>query len=115
MPLFEKVGMIIHPVEDLDEAVSFYTDGLGMPLKFRDADRFAALDAGSVTIALATSGEAVTDEPTVSYKVANVEAAIESLVASGAKIQSPPEVGPHEVRAVLRDPAGNPLVVYESR
>ena len=115
MPLVEKVGMIIHPVEDLDEAVPFYADALGLSLKFRDADRFAAFDAGGVTIALAAGAEAVSNTPTVSYKVVDVEAAVDDLVASGATLESPPQEGPHEIRAVLRDPAGNPLVVYAPR
>lgn len=115
MSIVEKVGMVIHPVQDLDRAVSFYTDALGLSLKFRDADRFAAFDAGGVTIALASGSEAVSTVPAVSYKVADVEAAVASLVASGAEIETPPQEGPHEVRAVLRDPAGNPLVVYASR
>ena len=40
---------------DLDESIRFYSETLGMPLKFRDGSHFAALDGGSVTLALATS------------------------------------------------------------
>ena len=47
--------MIMLSVENLDEALEFYTGTLGMTLKFRDGAHFAALDGGSVTIALATS------------------------------------------------------------
>ena len=49
------VRMILLGTEDLDESIRFYTETLGMPLKFRDGGHFAAIDGGSVTIALATA------------------------------------------------------------
>ena len=36
------VGNVLIPVADLDEAIAFY----GLPVKFRDGDRFAALNGG---------------------------------------------------------------------
>ena len=49
------VRMIILSTDDLDESIRFYSETLGMSLKFRDGAHFAALDGGSVTIALATA------------------------------------------------------------
>ena len=49
------VRMIMLSTDDLDESVRFYTESLGMTMKFRDGDHFAALDGGSVTLALATA------------------------------------------------------------
>ena len=49
------VRMIILSTDDLDESIQFYSETLGMPLKFRDGAHFAALDGGSVTLALATA------------------------------------------------------------
>ena len=49
------VRMIVLSTDDLDASIRFYTETLGMPLKFRDGDHFAAIDGGSVTLALATS------------------------------------------------------------
>ena len=45
-------------------------------------------------------------------KVDDVDAAVLELVASGARVLRKAENGPHERRAVLCDPAGNPLAVY---
>ena len=49
------VRMVVLSTDDLDESIKFYTEALGMTLKFRDGAHFAALDGGSVTIALATA------------------------------------------------------------
>ncbi len=114
MSRVQKAGMVIHPVDDLDAAVTFYTEAVGLELKFRDGERFAALAAGGVTVALAAGDERVHDAPLVSYKVDDVELAVSEWVAAGATLLRAPEDGPHERRAVLRDPAGNGLVVYQA-
>jgi predicted enzyme related to lactoylglutathione lyase len=108
-----KVAMLVHPVEDLDAAVRFYRDALGLPLKFRDGERFCALDAGGLTLALAAAGERIVDAPALAWRVDDIDAEVARLVAAGAQITSPVEQGPHERRAVLRDPAGQPLVLTE--
>ena len=53
------VRMIILSTDDLVESIRFYSETLGMPLKFRDGAHFAALDGGSLTLALHASGAKV--------------------------------------------------------
>lgn len=106
-----KIAMLLHPVENLDAALRFYCDGLGLTIKFRDAERFAALDAGGVTLALAAAGERIVDRPALAWRVDDIGAATARLLAAGARIVHPIEKGPHEWRAVLRDVAGHPLVL----
>ena len=111
-----KIGNVLYPVSDVDRAVAFYRDGLGLAVKFTDGGRFAALDAGGTTFALAGPAEDVTGgDPAASFKVPDVAAAVERLTAAGARLVAGPDDGPHETRAVLRDPDGNPLVVYAPR
>ena len=86
MSLAKKVGMVIHPVADLDSAEAFYRDALGLEPLFRDGDRFAAFRAGDVTVALAAGDEILTDRATVSYKVEDIEAAVAALEAAGARV-----------------------------
>ncbi|MFI6498683.1 VOC family protein [Nonomuraea typhae] len=105
-----KLGNVFIPVNDLDEAIAFY----GLPVTFRDGDRFAALDGGGVTLALAAPAEHVTAACAPSYKVGDVRQAVHDLEARGATVLTPPETGPHETRAVLRDPSGNVFVLYTS-
>ncbi len=111
-----RIGNALYPAKDLAEAVAFYRDGLGLAVKFQDGDRFAALDGGGTTFAIAGPEEDVTGgEPAVSFKVEDVAAAVERLTAAGGRLVRGPEEGPHEIRAVLRDPAGNPFVLYSGK
>jgi predicted enzyme related to lactoylglutathione lyase len=111
-----RIGNALYPVQDLEQAVAFYRDGLGLAVKFQDGARFAALDGGGTTFALAGPEEDVTGgEPAVSFKVDDVAATVAKLTAAGAQVVRAPEEGPHEIRAVLRDPAGNPFVLYSGR
>ncbi|WP_327002629.1 VOC family protein [Dactylosporangium sp. NBC_01737] len=109
-----RVGNVLYPTGDLSSSVAFYRDGLGLPLKFADGDRFAALDGGGVTFALAGGDEALGTTPMASFKVTDVPSSVARLTALGASLVSGPSRGPHEVRAVLHDPAGNPFVLYAS-
>ncbi|WP_248960385.1 VOC family protein [Sphaerisporangium perillae] len=111
----QKLGNVLIPVDDLGKAVTFYAEVLGLTVRFRDGDRFAALDGGGTTIALAAPAEQVAGAVTApSYKVGDVTEAVRDLTAAGAELVSGPEAGPHEMRAVLRDPSGNVLVLYSS-
>ncbi|MFD2469057.1 VOC family protein [Amycolatopsis silviterrae] len=108
-----EIGNVLYPVPDVAKAVAFYRDALGLPLKFADGDRYAAMDGGRATLAIAGPEEDVTGgRPAASYKVADVSAVVSSLEAAGATVVRPPAEGPHEIRAVLTDPWGNPFVVY---
>ena len=114
MAKVSKAGMVIHPVDDLGEAVAFYRDALGLELQFQDGQRFAAFSAGGTTIALAAGEERLHERALVSYKVDDVDAAVADAVSAGARVVRAPEDGPHERRAVVLDPADNPLVLYAS-
>ncbi|MDP9861083.1 MULTISPECIES: VOC family protein [Streptosporangium] len=111
-----KLGNVLIPVDDLDKAIAFYSGTLGLAVRFRDGDRFAALDGGGATVALVAAEERVTGEVTApSYKVDDLARAVQDLTGAGAEVVRGPETGPHEIRAVLRDPSGNVFVLYSSR
>ena len=110
-----RIGNVLHPVADVAAAVEFYTATFGMPTKFVDGDRYAALDGNGTTLALAGPEEDVTGGvPAASFKVVDVAATLAALEQGGGEIVRGPETGPHEVRAVARDPWGNTVVVYGS-
>ncbi len=107
------VRMIVLSTDDLDESIRFYTEALGMALKFRDGAHFAALDGGSVTLALATA----VDHPmpgrvVVGIKTADVDAAARSVEEHGGAVVKGPYDDAHERRAVVYDHQGNGLVFY---
>jgi len=111
-----KVGNVLHPVADVAAAVTFYRDAFGLGLKFADGDRYAALDAGSTTLALAGPAEDVTGGVVAaSFKVPDVAAALRAITQAGGSVVRDAEQGPHEVRAVVTDPWGNTIVVYAAR
>lgn len=108
-----EVKMIILSTDDLDESIRFYSDTLGMPLKFRDGAHFAALDGGPVTLALATAVDhPLPGQVVVGIRTADVDAAAEAVEASGGGIVKGPYDDAHERRAVVYDNKGNALVFY---
>ncbi len=108
------VRMIILSTDDLDDSIRFYSETLGMPLKFRDGTHFAALDGGSVTIALATSlDHPIPGQVVVGIKTADVDAAAAAIEAAGGAIVRGPYNDAHERRAVVYDSKGNGLVFYK--
>ncbi|MGZ8803621.1 MAG: VOC family protein [Mycobacterium sp.] len=108
-----EVKMIILSTDDLDESIRFYSDTLGMALKFRDGAHFAALDGGSVTLALATAVDhPIPGQVVVGIKTADVDAAAKAVEASGGGIVKAACDDAHERRAVVYDNKGNGLVFY---
>jgi len=107
------VRMILLSTDDLDESIRFYTEALGMALKFRDGSHFAAIDGGSVTIALATSiDHPMPGKVVVGVKTADVDAAAKAVEENGGAIVKAAYDDAHERRAVVYDPQGNGLVFY---
>ena len=110
-----RLGHVIVPSSDLDELTAFYVDRLGLDRGFRDGERYAAVTDGTVTLGLAAAGEQpVAAQVVVSGEVAGLDAVLAAWAADGLEVGAPVD-GPHERRAVVRDPSGNPVVVYEKR
>jgi lactoylglutathione lyase len=107
-------------VEDLDRALGFYVDVLGLRLGHRSGD-YAQLDTGSTRLALYTRGAMAKtlgmalDPPAsnapgfeVGFKVIDVDAAFNELIARGAQPVVPPTDRFWRQRtAYLRDPDGH--------
>lgn len=107
------VRTVVLSTDDMDKSIGFYTETLGMALKFRDGDRYAAIDGGSVTIALATE----VDHPlpgriVVGIKTDDVDGAAKAIESGGGIIVKAPYNDAHERRTVVYDNKGNGLVFY---
>jgi lactoylglutathione lyase len=108
-----EVKMIILSTDNLDESIAFYTETLGLPLKFRDGAHFAAVDGGAVTIALATAVDhPIHGQVVVGIKTPDVDAAAKAVEEAGGGIVTGPYDDAHERRAVVYDNKGNGLVFY---
>ena len=107
------VRMVVLSTDDLEESIKFYSETLGMPLKFRDGAHFAALDGGSITLALATAiDHPLPGKVVVGIKTADVDAAAKAIEDNGGAIVKGPYNDAHERRAVVYDHKGNGLVFY---
>lgn len=110
-----QVKMVVLSTDDLEESIKFYTEVLGFPLKFRDGARFAALDGGTVTIALATAiDHPIPGQVVVGIKTDDVDGAARAIDENGGGIAKEPYDDAHERRAVVYDSKGNGLVFYKS-
>jgi lactoylglutathione lyase len=120
MVRFGAPDYVVIVVEDLDRALHFYCDLLGMPLAHRSGS-FAQLATGVTRVALyerpamaTTLGRELTppapDAPgfELGFKVDDCDAAYEELVAAGATADVPPTDRPWGQRtAYMRDPDGH--------
>ncbi|MBI2361081.1 MAG: VOC family protein [Deltaproteobacteria bacterium] len=111
---------VILIVEDLDRAVKFYREVLGLPLSHRSGE-YAQFATGGTRFGLYTRkgmgqtlgaplAKPAEDAPgfEIGFKVADVDKALQELVASGATPAMPPTTRPWGQRtAYLRDPDGH--------
>lgn len=117
MPI-EKVKYTYLVVSDMDAAVAFYRDGLGLKLKFQDGRSWAEFDAGNGTaIALSSFEESGLDVPgpVVVFQATDAEALAASLSDRGAKILARRDMGDHGSLITIREPSGNLFQLFEKR
>ena len=85
--------MIYYYVSDMDKAIKFYTEVLGLPLKVRFENHWAEVDAGPITIGLhPAEGKPKKGGGTISLNVKDIEGFVNEIKSKGAKvgkIQSP--------------------------
>jgi len=88
-PGINRVGQIAVPVRDLDRAVTFYRDVLGLQLLFRAPPGLAFFDCGGVRLMLTLPEGRGQDDtaagPVIYYLVDDIRAAWASVTARGAK------------------------------
>ena len=114
----DVIGQIAVPVSDVDRAIAFYRDILGMRFLFKAPPGLGFFDCSGVRLLL--------DEPVkkqqenyssiIYYKVSDLPAAYTTLSARGVLFEQPPELvakmPDHELwMAFFRDPDGNLLAL----
>jgi len=110
-------------VDDLDAAVHYYRDLLGFEEELRPSPVFAMLYRGDLRLLLSVPGElhAMPDgtlpEPggwnRISLKVPDLEAIVEDLRRRGARFRNDVTVGVGVRQALVLDPAGNLIELFE--
>jgi len=101
-------------VSNLDRAIAFYTEILGMELKGRYGDHWADIKGPGISIGLHPTEKEMTrsDNLQIALGVSNIREAIEALRSSGVEVKDNSE---EMVKlATFHDPDGNTLYVVQS-
>ena len=105
------ISQLLIPVRNMSTALRFYEEQVGLTLKFRDGDRYAALDGGPITIGLLGPGEDIAGAVvSAGIRVDDLRGVAEGLSTG---LSQEIETGPDELRLVIRDPDGHPLVISQ--
>jgi methylmalonyl-CoA/ethylmalonyl-CoA epimerase len=112
-----KVTQVSVHVKDLDRAVGFYTDMLGLEVAFR-APGMAFFEVGSLTLMLTLPSSPEFDHPSsiLYFGVDDLDAAHQALSSGGVPFRTPPTLvhraADHEVwMAFFLDTEGNTLAL----
>jgi predicted enzyme related to lactoylglutathione lyase len=99
---------------DVAAQSSFYEGILGLPLKFRDGERWAQYDAGGAGFAIACAEEARPAEAgaVMVFEIDDLEGIEESVVGAGGRVEGRRDMGSHGSVLSLRDPEGNIVQMF---
>lgn len=111
--MFKKVDCVRIQVPDLDEALDFYRDKLGMELAWRRGKEEAGLKMSESDSEIVLIREEL-EHPELDLKVESVEKSIEMFVQAGGRVL----VEPFEIAigmcSVVEDPWRNQFVILDT-
>ena len=117
-----NIGQLAIPVADVERAVAFYRDVLGLRFLFQAPPGLAFLDCGGVRLMLTQRQEGETDDKAgvIYYRVADLDAAYTTLRERGVTFVDQPHriarLADHELWMVfLRDPDAHLLALMAER
>jgi methylmalonyl-CoA/ethylmalonyl-CoA epimerase len=91
-PLLRRVGQIAVTVDDLDRAVQFYRDTLGLRLLFQAPPGLAFFDCGGVRLMLSRPEGTAPAASIIYYVVDDIQQAYATLTARGARFIGEPHM-----------------------
>jgi len=113
-----QIGQIAVPVSDIERAVVFYRDILGMRFLFQAPPGLGFFDCAGVRLMLDAPAKAQAENysSVIYYKVPDLQAAFEALSTRGVVFEAKPhliaKLPDHELwMAFFRDPDGNLLAL----
>ncbi|HSF16044.1 MAG TPA: VOC family protein [Vicinamibacteria bacterium] len=94
MTVLSEIGQIAVTAKDIDRAVAFYRDKLGMKFLFQAPPQLGFFSCGSVRLMLAVPGETEHDHPAsvIYYRVPDVQVAYRELSSRGVSFTREPAV-----------------------
>ena len=109
-----SVDHIYYWTRDLDAAIAFSTDVVGLPVVRREGDGWVELDAGSIRFALHSADDGSQTSGTVVFRVDDLEEVRWTLEERGATFDAyVGEVAGYARFATFRDPDGNAVQIIE--
>ena len=116
------IGQIAITVSDVDKALGFYRDALGLAFLFSPAPTLAFLQAGAVRLMLSTPQGAGTvgGNSVLYFRVTDIDAVFAAVVGRGASQERAPQLAArlpdHELWiGFVRDPDGNLVGLMEEK
>ena len=113
-----QIGQIAIPVSDIDRAIAFYRDTLGMRFLFQAPPGLGFFDCNGIRLMLDVPAKAQAESfsSIIYYKVSDILASYDVLSNRGVKFESKPQViaklSDHDLwMAFFRDPDGNLLAL----
>ena len=90
----EKIGQIAIPVTDVDRAIAFYRDVLGLTFLFQAGPNLAFFDCGGVRILLDKPEEAelAKHSSVIYFSVTDIRGSFAEVTERGAEVVDPPHL-----------------------
>jgi predicted enzyme related to lactoylglutathione lyase len=115
--MLKRVDNAHYWTKDMDAAVAFYRDVLGLGLRMQAGEDWAEFDAGGTTVALHGTREGHAPPQagaTVVFEVDDLEAAMRALRARGVPFEGEVNEVPGYGRFIsFRDPDANLLQIFQ--
>src|SRR5215204_1354821 len=124
MPAEETVN-VRYMVDDVDEAIAFYTELLGFELLSNMSPAFADVRRGNLRLLLAgpasSAGRPMPDGRTpepggwnrIHFIVDDITAEVDRLRKAGVRFRNDIVTGPGGRQILLDDPSGNPVELFQ--
>ncbi len=110
-----KLQNAYYVTRDMNRAVAFYQQALGLTMKFQDGEQWAQFDAGGVNFSLSSpeEGGAANGGAVVIFEVDDMADVAERLARAGAEIVAQRDMGGHGKSLSFRDPDGNVVQLFQ--
>jgi predicted enzyme related to lactoylglutathione lyase len=109
-----KIQSVYTVVNDMEALQAFYSQVLGMPPKFRDADRWTQFSVGNANFALSSVAEAVpgTAGSVVVFEADRIDGVRDAVTRAGGTFVGARDMGAHGTVLSFNDPEGHPFQVF---